>query len=105
MTLYLVTGCTKYITVTPILAPPKQNGSYMLDTDVYEKQVRWVLMQEQTEEQAKPVGYWSRSLNKVEKVYDKTHKEGFMRVLAVFLLRTYLEGSQLTIAADYSELW
>lgn len=58
-----------------ILALPTANGVYTLETDACNKKVEHVLSQEQAEGQAKPVGYFSRSLKMAEKANDTMHSE------------------------------
>lgn len=50
-----------------IMALPRLNGHYTLETDAYDKKVRCILLWEQPEGLAKPVGYRSRSLNKANR--------------------------------------
>ena len=58
-----------------VLAIPKADRRYTLDTDACDYQVSCVLLQEQDEEtNPKPIGYWSRSLSKEEQNYTTTEK-------------------------------
>lgn len=80
----------------PIVALPKMTGRYMLDTDACDKQIGWVLRQDQMDGASNPVGDWTRSLNKAEQAYD-TYRECLAVVWSVPLLRPYLKGSQFSI--------
>ena len=88
----------------PILTLPRRDGRYTVDTDACDKQVGCVLLQEQPEVPARPIGYWSRSLNQAERAYDTTHRECLAVVWAVLLLRPYLEGTRYTIRTDHDAL-
>lgn len=70
---------------------PTPNGRYTLDTNTYDRQVWYVIMQEQPERQAKPVEYWSQSRHMAEHTYDTTRREFLAVKCAVLLLRPYLE--------------
>ena len=88
----------------PILALPRREGHFTLDTDASEHQVGCCLMQEQPNGDRLPVGYWSRSLNDAERNYSTTEKECLAVVWAVLLLRPYLEGVQFTVRTDHHSL-
>jgi len=51
---------------TPILALPRRQGTYTLNTDASAGQVGAVLLQDQPDHSMRPVGYWSRSLTAAE---------------------------------------
>lgn len=75
-----------------------------MDTDACEKQVGCVVLKKQREGVPKPIGYWSRSLNKAEQEYDTTHRECLAVVWEVLMLRPYLEGSRFTIRTHHDAL-
>ena len=81
----------------PVLALPKAEGKYTVDTDACDLQVGCVLLQEQEDGTNRPVGYWSRTLTKPEKAYTVTERECLAVVWAVLLLRPYLEGARFTV--------
>jgi hypothetical protein len=56
----------------PILALPRIEGAFTLDTDASEHQLGCCLLQEQPDGTHKPIGYWSRGLKSAEKNYSIT---------------------------------
>ena len=94
----------KRLTSTPILALPRADGAYVVDTDASDFQVGLVLTQEQPDKTYKPVGYWSRPIEGAEKNYSTTEKECLAVVLDIFMLRPYLQGTRFTVRTDHSAL-
>lgn len=84
-----------------VLAVPRVNGHYTVDTDAANTQVKFMLLQEQEDKVQKPIGYWSRSVYDAERWYDKTHRECLAMVGSVLFLRLYLEGSYFVIRKDH----
>jgi len=78
------------LTEAPILALPRRDGAYTLDTDASAGQVGAVLLREQPDQSTRPVGYWSRSLNAAERNYSTTERECLAVEWASFLLRPYI---------------
>jgi len=74
----------------PIVALPRRQGTYTLDTDASAGQVGAVLLQEQPDQSTRPVGYWSRSLNAAERNYSTMERECLVVVWASLLLRPYV---------------
>lgn len=62
-------------TMPPVLALPRLDGYYTIDTDACDAQVGRVQLQKQESKVLKPVGYWSRSDCVAERRYNTTHKE------------------------------
>ena len=87
-----------------ILALPRREGHFTLDTDASKSQPVCCLQQEQPNGNKLPVGYWSRSLNDAERSYITSEKECLAVVLAVLHLRTYLEGTAFTVRTDHHSL-
>lgn len=58
-----------------VLAPPRLQGAYTLDTDAWDKQIGCVVLQKKPDGTAKPIGHWSRSLNDTESAYNTMHRE------------------------------
>lgn len=52
----------------PILALPKNGLLYSVDTDVFVYQVGAALFQIDEEDNRRPIGFWSRTLNKHGKI-------------------------------------
>ncbi len=74
----------------PILALPRREGHFTLDTDASDAQLGCFLQQEQPNGDKLPVGYWSRSLSDPERNYSTFEKECLAVVWAVLHLRPYL---------------
>jgi hypothetical protein len=56
----------------PVIALPREGGvgaEFLLQTDVSQAQVGCVLLLRQTEGEFKPIGFWSRKLEKAELIY------------------------------------
>lgn len=75
----------------PIMAWPNSTGHISLDADVCTVQVGCVFLQQQQNGITKPIGYWSSSLTDAERKYKTTQQECLGIVLAVLLLRPYLQ--------------
>ena len=88
----------------PILALPRSEGKFTLDTDACDTQVGCVLLQDQPDGHARPIGYWSRKLTKAEQAYTTTERECLAIVWAVTLLRPYLDRTRFTVRTDHSAL-
>jgi len=92
------------LTEAPILALPRRQGTYTLDTDASAGQVGAVLVQEQPDQFTRLVGYWSGSLNAAELNYSTTERECLAVVCASLLLRPYVEGTRFTVRTDHAAL-
>ena len=88
----------------PILALPRTEGKFILDTDASSEQIGCCLFQEHDDKEKHPLGYWSRGLTSAEKNYSTTEKECLAIVWAVLHLRPYLEGKRFTIRTDHHSL-
>jgi hypothetical protein len=67
----------------PILALPRAEGLFTLDTDASQNQIGCCLFQDQPDGSRHPVGYWSRELTIAEKNYYTTEKECHAIVWAI----------------------
>jgi hypothetical protein len=74
----------------PILALPRIESAFTLDTDASHHQLGCCLLQSQPDGSQLPVGYWSRGLTSAEKNYSTTEKECLAIVWAILHLRPYL---------------
>ena len=84
------------MTAPPILALPKANRPYMIDTYASAYAIRAVLLQQQDEDNPTlwaTVGYWSKTLIKEQRNYSATERECYPVVWATFTLRSYIEGT------------
>jgi RNase H-like domain found in reverse transcriptase len=88
----------------PLLALPLPTGKLWLDTDVSYGQLGTFLLQENSDGQTLPLGFWSRTLNPAERNYSTTERECLAIVWAVTHLRTYLEGNKFTVRTDHHAL-
>jgi hypothetical protein len=88
----------------PILALPKAEGQFILDTDASAEQIGCCLLQGQADGEKLPIGYWSRGLTGAERNYSTTEKECLAIVWAVLHLRSYLEGRHFVIRTDHHSL-
>ena len=91
----------------PVLVMPRHDKNIMVDTDASAYQLGVVLLQQQDPEDDKswkPVGYYSKSLNKSERNYSATERECFAVVWACLALRPYLEGRRFVIRTDHDAL-
>lgn len=75
-----------------MLAFTWREGYFTLDTDVSDKEIGCVLMQDQADEVKQLLGTCSRKINAAELNDDDTHGECKDTVWAIPLLRLYLEG-------------
>ena len=92
------------MTEPPVLALPRTNQPYTLDTDASAYQLGCALLQEQDDKTTLPVGYWSYSLNDTERNYSTTERECYSVVWSVTTLRPYIEGTRFTIRTDHDSL-
>jgi len=63
------------LTSTPILALPRREGLFILDTDACAIQVGCTLLKQQPDKRILPVGYYSRGLITAEQNYSATDRE------------------------------
>jgi RNase H-like domain found in reverse transcriptase len=86
-----------------ILALPRIEGAFTLDTDASDHQLGCCLLQSQPDGSQRLVGYWSRGLTSAEKNYSTSEKE-CLAVWAIFHLRPYLEQQKFIISTDHHSL-
>ena len=87
----------------PVLAMPRDDGEYILDTDACDIGLGAVLSQVQDGIE-RPIAYASRSLNKQEKNYCTTRKELLAVVYGLKQYKHYVLGRPLRIRSDHSAL-
>jgi hypothetical protein len=88
----------------PILALPRKEGLFTLDTDASNEQVGCCLFQAQPDGENHPVGYWSRGLTNAERNYSTTEKECLAIVWSILHLRPYLESRHFVVRTDHNSL-
>ena len=88
----------------PILALPRKEGMFTLDTDASNEQIGCCLFQTQPDGANHPVGYWSRGLTRAEKNYSTTEKECLAIVWSILHLRPYLESRHFVVRTDHNSL-
>ena len=86
-----------------IMAYPKDEGLYILDTDASDTQISGVLSQIQDEKE-RVISYGSRSLNKAERNYCITDKELLAIRHFVEYYRQYLLGRKFLVRSDHNSL-
>ena len=91
------------LTDPPIMAYPKDEGEYILDTDASDLSIGGILSQVQ-DGQEKVIAYGSRTLNKAEKNYCVTDKELLAVKHFVDYYRQYLLGRKFTVRTDHQAL-
>lgn len=84
------------------LKSPKRK--YTLCTDAYNVQAGYVLLQEQPDETAKPVGYWPRSLINAEQAHYTKKRECHAIAWSALMLPPYLEETRFTTRTDHDSL-
>jgi hypothetical protein len=88
----------------PVLALPRAEGIFTLDTDASQDQIGCCLLQVQPDGSTHPIGYWSRGLTSAERNYSTTEKECMAIVWAVLQVRPYLEGKRFVVRTDHHSL-
>ena len=92
------------LTSPPVLALPRADLPYSIDTDASEYQVGVALFQHLPNGDRQPIGFWSRTLQAAEKNYSTPEKECLAVVWACGVLRPYLQGDRFLIHTDQASL-
>ena len=87
------------LTSAPVLAYPRPEGQFTLDTDASGEAIGAVLSQSQDEE-LKVIGYFSKAMTKAERDYCITRKELLAVVMAVKHFHPYLYGRTTILRTD-----
>ena len=88
---------------TPVLVKADLSKDFELHTDASNNHVGAVLMQRE-DEGLKPIGYFSKKLNRCEKKYCCTDKEALGIIKATRFFHHYLWGKQFSIITDHQPL-
>ena len=92
------------VTNPPVLALPRADLPYSIDTDASAYQLGVALFQQPPEGPREPIGYWSRTLQAAEKNYSTPEKECLAVVWACTVLRPYLQGAPFVVHTDQASL-
>ena len=88
---------------SPVMAYPKKDCDFILDTDASDQGIGAVLSQKQ-DGQEKVIAYGSRTLNKSEQRYCVTRKELLAVVFFMNYYRHYLIGRHFLVRSDHKPL-
>jgi RNase H-like domain found in reverse transcriptase len=89
---------------SPMLALPRAQGVYVLETDASAAQLGVVLLQEQEDGNFRPLGYWSRHCTKAEQNYSPMESEALAIVWGIKMCRPYLERTHFIVRSDHQAL-
>ena len=92
-----------HLTSAPVLAYPKLETKFILDTDASDVAIGAVLSQK-FDEREHVIAYGSRCLSKAERQYCVTRKEFLAIVYFVKYFRHYLYGRQFLLRTDHGSL-
>ena len=93
----------KRLCSAPVLALPRQEGTFILDTDASDVAISGILHQEQEVDsklKIRPIAYGSKMLSSTERKYGAPKAEMLAAVKFVEKLRSHLEGQQLVLRVD-----
>jgi len=91
------------LTTAPVLAAPRDDGRFVLDTDASDFAVGAILHQEQNGE-LKVIAYASRSLSAPERNYCTTRKELLAVIFGLKKFRQHLLAREIVIRTDHAAL-
>ncbi|KRX56856.1 Retrovirus-related Pol polyprotein from transposon [Trichinella sp. T9] len=92
------------LTTAPILAFPRFDIPFVIDTDASETGIGAVLSQKHDPEGERVIAYASRTLSKTDWKYSTTRKELLSIVYFTKLFRPYLVGQRFTLRTDHDSL-
>ena len=92
------------VTNPPVLALPRADLPYSIDTDASDYQLGVALFQHLPDGTRQTLGYWSRTLQAAEKNYSTPEKECLAVVWACTVLRPYLQGAPFMVHTDQASL-
>ena len=87
-----------------VLALPRPDLPFSLDTDASDYQLGAALFQVYGDKDRRPIGFWSRTLNPAEQNYSTPEKECLAVIWALQTLRPYLQGTHFVVHSDQSSL-
>uniref|UniRef100_A0A914ELC1 RNA-directed DNA polymerase n=1 Tax=Acrobeloides nanus TaxID=290746 RepID=A0A914ELC1_9BILA len=93
------------LTTAPVLAAPKFDREFIIDTDASSRGISAILVQKDDQGCEHPVAYASRSLSKAEAKYPSVESEALAIVFGTQHFRPYIEGHlTTTVRTDNSAL-
>ena len=92
------------ITAEPVLAPPREEAPYVLQTDWSQQAVGAVLSQKDEGGEERVVAYASKTLSKAERNYAAVEGECLAVLWACTLFRPYLHGRRFQLETDQKAL-
>lgn len=94
----------KRLVSPPVLAVPRHGYKYTLDTDACSYQVGCALLQDQSNGDRLPIGYWSLTFTDAERRYTTNEKECFAVIWSILVLRPHLYGATLNLRTYHEVL-
>jgi len=91
------------LVTAPILGMPRDDGTFLLNTDASDRGIGAVLSQEQFGQEV-VIAYASRTLSRPERNYDVTRRELLAVLYGLKTFSQYLLGRQFVIRTDHSAL-
>ena len=88
----------------PLLAHPRLEEPFILQTDASQIAIGAVLLQTQSEGTVRPLGYYSHKLNPAERNYSTYKRECLALVRGVKHFRVYLLAREFVIRTDHNAL-
>jgi len=92
------------LTLTPIMALPRREGLFTLDTDACAVQVGCTLLQQKPDKSILQVGYYGRGLILADQNQSTTDREFLAVVCACFCLRPYIEKQEFWVRTHHSSV-
>lgn len=92
------------LTALMVIALLNREGIVTIETDVCDKQLGCVPQREHDEGSLPRVRHWFQTLDDAERRCNSIHREYFAFVLAVLLLRSYIEASPYTFRTENGAL-
>lgn len=86
------------------LSLPHSRGHMTLNTDACNGQIRYNLLEKQTDGTIKSIIYWSRLLTDTERRYDTMQRECVAIVWSILRHRPYVKGKCFLIRIGHDEL-
>ncbi|TPX32853.1 hypothetical protein SmJEL517_g04106 [Synchytrium microbalum] len=92
------------LTTEPVLAMPKSDREFIVQTDASIQGLGAVLSQLDEEKNERVIAYASRTLSPAERIWDTRELEALAVLWALELWAVYLSGRKVTVQTDHSAL-